>query len=226
MSENQLQQAKTTSERALAAFISPFIGRGPMRLSNDQANFLYSGPADQAAAQCNNPQQRGDFIRLRAAADNTRALVIPHAQPTNLTGIYNARVSAPPAPEDTEQARAIGLITGRLVENERLHAERRRKRYSDMLEAFNPKCITTIDDRAGGHQCGNHSIGGKYCKRHLDVEVCARHPPPPARALVCCRLRHRSSRLDLACPYAALTAPSAPAHSVNGPSSSNRYARS
>jgi hypothetical protein len=103
---------------------------------------------------CGNLQQRGNFIRLRAAADSARALFIPNAQPTNMLSIYKARVSAPPPPEDAEQERAIVFLTTQHVENERLHAVRRRKRYNEMLEACNPKCITTIDDRTGGHQCG------------------------------------------------------------------------
>jgi hypothetical protein len=191
MSENQLQQARTSSERALAAFIGPYIGTTTKHINAEQANFLYIGSADQAAAMCTDPQQRGEFIRLRAAADSSRALVIPGAPPTNMLSIYKAQVSAPPPPENTEQERAIVLITTQHVENERLHAERRRKRYSEMLEACNPKCITTIDDRTGGHQCGNHAlVGGKYCKRHLDVEV-------SAGALVCrqhrCHLRRPPS---------------------------------
>jgi hypothetical protein len=171
MSENQATATvNNLQEQALASFIAPYVGNA---ITADQAKFLYMGPIDQAAAAFTNSPERAQFLRLRTAADDARALTIPKPQATNLLDIYRARPSAPPPHESTTQERAIAVITERHVENERLQAERRRKRYAELLEACNPKCITTIYDRTGGHQCGNHAlVGGKYCKRHLDVEVC------------------------------------------------------
>jgi hypothetical protein len=117
---------------------------------------------------------------------------------TNLIDIYQARPSAPPPPESHAQALAISLITERHVENERLQAERRKNHYAVMLEALNPKCITTVSDRTGGHQCRVSSVvGSKYCKRHLDGEVCRRrstspHHHPP---FVCLHIVDRLSPL-------------------------------
>jgi hypothetical protein len=127
------------------------VGNGAMQISTTQARFLYVGPADQAAAAIDNKEMREKFVRLRAAADDSRSLIIPRAQPTNILGLHQRRASAPPPPENAEMERAIAILTTKNVENERLHAHRRLKRYSEMLEVVNPKCLTTISDRTGGH---------------------------------------------------------------------------
>jgi hypothetical protein len=190
MSENQATcTVNNPQELALANYIAPFIGCGPHAINNAQAKFLYMGPVEPAAAAFADPQERERFLQLRTAADHVRALSIPKQQDINMLDIYRARPSAPPLHESTTQEHAIAAITERHVENERLHAERRRKRYAEMLDAINPKCITTINDRTGGHQCTSHAVvGGKYCKRHLDMEVrrfapCAPPAPPAPPAL-------------------------------------------
>jgi hypothetical protein len=164
-------------EQALIGLIEPCIGDGPNLISHTQAMLLYNGSIVEAltAVPGIHPQTRDEYLRLRAAADKSRALLIPQTVVPDLVAIYQSRTTAPPPIESDTQERELDIITTLHVDNERLHAQRRAKRYEELLTAINPKCLTSIKGRGGGHQCAYNAVpGGKYCKRHLGVEVCTR----------------------------------------------------
>jgi hypothetical protein len=179
MPETKTTQRTTTtlSEQALIGLIQPCIGDGPTLISHTQVMLLYNGSIEEAltAVPGIHPQTRDEYLRLRAAADKSRALLIPKTEVPNLVTIYKSRITAPPPIESDTQERELNILTAIQVGNEQLHQQRRAKRYEELLDALNPKCLMTIKDRGGGHQCAYNAVpGGKYCKRHLGVAVCVR----------------------------------------------------
>jgi hypothetical protein len=176
MPETKTQRTTTTlSEQALIDLIQPCIGDGPNLITHTQAMLLYSGSIDEALTGVPgiHPQTRDEYLRLRAAADLSRALIIPQTAPLDLVSIYKSRSCAPPPIESDTQKRQLDAITSMHVDNERLHAQQRAKRYEELVNAANPKCLTTIKARGGGHQCTYNTVpGARHCKRHLDVMVC------------------------------------------------------